>query len=620
MKKMGLRQMVLSIAGIFFCQISLGGCYFMIPAWFAAVYLQESARQFLWVCMGIGIVAGLPLSSIVKYGMALLVTAAAIHLSEWVEKRCYTVLAAASASIGTFTISVFGGIFDFRNQIGLIPALSEAVFIFGAVIVFARMCETFLGESFQMFHLQQAAAPGGVPENMDRGRLLEYARSFERLSRTFLTVQSHVRTQPEELQEIRQKVAGQVCIGCDACALCWKPENRTMQNLFSGLIAGLQEFGHVEEEIHDRLQEQCPYAVSVEQEAVRIFEQTRLNEAWYKRLTENREMIAQQFDAMAYIMQDCARGDVCRDEEEQTKRTEIRYRLKQHGIRTESIHIYENRDGYSRVSLTVRSRFGSSIPVKIITETIRDVLNVPVHGHRDNRVFVGQEETELLYEEDPAFYLVHGIAKDIMDGQAVSGDNFSVLQKEDGEAVLSLSDGMGSGTVACRESEMVLDLLERFIEAGFSKETAIGMLNSAMVIRGEEEQYSTVDLTSVDLHTGKAEFYKIGAAATFIRHKNGEVECLLSTSLPVGVNFELEMEKASRQLVDGDILVMVTDGVLECLQAERPEERFLTILSGMTVSQPGLLANKLLEQVREESGQQVPDDRMILTAAIWENL
>ena len=33
--------------------------------------------------------------------------------------------------------------------------------------------------------------------------------------------------------------------------------------------------------------------------------------------------------------------------------------------------------------------------------------------------------------------------------------------------MLGLSDGMGSGSAACKESEMVLDLVERFLEAGF---------------------------------------------------------------------------------------------------------------------------------------------------------
>ena len=35
-----------------------------------------------------------------------------------------------------------------------------------------------------------------------------------------------------------------------------------------------------------------------------------------------------------------------------------------------------------------------------------------------------------------------------------------------------LSDGMGSGEKACRDSEFVVDFVEKFLEVGFSKETS----------------------------------------------------------------------------------------------------------------------------------------------------
>lgn len=57
---------------------------------------------------------------------------------------------------------------------------------------------------------------------------------------------------------------------------------------------------------------------------------------------------------------------------------------------------------------------------------------------------------------------------------------------------------------------MVLDLVERFLEAGFSVETAIRMMNSAMVMKGADDLYSTVDLCKINLYTGMAELYKIG--------------------------------------------------------------------------------------------------------------
>lgn len=114
-----------------------------------------------------------------------------------------------------------------------------------------------------------------------------------------------------------------------------------------------------------------------------------------------------------------------------------------------------------------------------------------------------------MFYEDTKYRSVQGIARLKKDGAQISGDNFSFLELERGDLLLGLSDGMGSGSAACKESEMVLDLVERFLEAGFSVETAIRMMNSAMVMKGESDLYSTVDLCMVNLYDGAADFTRL---------------------------------------------------------------------------------------------------------------
>lgn len=104
---------------------------------------------------------------------------------------------------------------------------------------------------------------------------------------------------------------------------------------------------------------------------------------------------------------------------------------------------------------------------------------------RDSRSFVGQERITVLFVEAAAYNVLYGVRKATRQGEAVSGDNFAVFWVPDGTFYAGLSDGMGSGLKACTQSEMVLDLLEQFVEAGFSKETAIRMINSSMVLQPE---------------------------------------------------------------------------------------------------------------------------------------
>lgn len=82
---------------------------------------------------------------------------------------------------------------------------------------------------------------------------------------------------------------------------------------------------------------------------------------------------------------------------------------------------------------------------------------------------------------------------------------------------------------------------------------------------------------------------------------------------------EVEIEQAKKQLANGDFLVMVTDGVLEYLQTERPEEVLEEIISDIHTNHPKLLAKKILEKVMEYTKGEVQDDMTVLAAAIWEN-
>lgn len=81
----------------------------------------------------------------------------------------------------------------------------------------------------------------------------------------------------------------------------------------------------------------------------------------------------------------------------------------------------------------------------------------------------------------------------------------------------------------------------------------------------------------------------------------------------------MEIEQATKKLKDGDFLVMITDGVLEYLHTDRPEETMEEIISGIKTNHPGLLAKKILERVMIYTGGAVPDDMTVLAAAIWEN-
>lgn len=119
------------------------------------------------------------------------------------------------------------------------------------------------------------------------------------------------------------------------------------------MITSIWNAGKPDEVTEDALGTYCKKSRDMVEEAVQVFKRVNLNRAWYSRLLENRQVIAEQLDAMAYIMQDCAREECVLDTKERRVLSEIRYRAKEQGITIEEMHLIESVDG--RVKLLQHS-------------------------------------------------------------------------------------------------------------------------------------------------------------------------------------------------------------------------------------------------------------------------
>lgn len=556
----------------------------------------------------------LPITEMVKYFTALLVTMVVIWLAEWANKACYGWVGALAAGASTTLVSIFGGLLDIKTRTPVLIAVLEGIFIFGASMLLERVLHRFMG--WQL--IKETRSEGAPQERENREeRLLTYARSFQGLSAVFNKMDSgHDEFSPEEMGRIQNEITGKLCASCDSCALCWESPTSPLYSCLSGLIESIRLAGRPDEKVQEKLLEYCPYTGDMIEEAVNVFERARLNLAWYNRLVENREVIAQQLDAMAYIMEDCARENRDIGQENKRSLSELGYRIRERGFKLHDVRLYEKENGRWSLHIRVSAKRGC-IPLKEVTKAVNLALERPMMVHRDMKTIVGKDETRIIYEEDTALKTIQGVARLVKDGASISGDNFSFLEQEDGRLVMSLSDGMGSGARACKESELAIELIEKFLEAGFGVDTAIRMMNSAMVIKGEEDLFSTLDMSVIDLYSGRCELYKIGAAATFIKRRE-EVECILSTSLPAGVYHKLDVERDVKQLSDGEFLVMVTDGVLEYLHVPHPEETMQEIIESIDTNNPGTMAKKILERVLLFTGGRVADDMTVLVSGIWE--
>jgi stage II sporulation protein E len=141
------------------------------------------------------------------------------------------------------------------------------------------------------------------------------------------------------------------------------------------------------------------------------------------------------------------------------------------------------------------------------------------------------------------------------------------------------------------------------------------MLNTALVTGREEVKFSTVDMCVFDLYNGKCTFTKAGAALSFIKSSEG-VTSIKSTSLPIGVISDLHIDETESQLKDGDYIIMITDGVMDALPVGEQEVLLKMMIEGNTKTNPKEMAEHLLGQVLECSGEIPMDDMTILVVGL----
>jgi stage II sporulation protein E len=174
---------------------------------------------------------------------------------------------------------------------------------------------------------------------------------------------------------------------------------------------------------------------------------------------------------------------------------------------------------------------------------------------------------------------------------------------------------MGTGEAAAKDSEAVMELVEKLLCAGYSEAAAARLVNALLIQRGNKRPV-TLDLATVDLYTGNCCFTKLGAVTTFVR-RGSEVETIGADALPAGVLTEAEPTLETRELMNGDMIVMVTDGVLDALAPTDQEESMKTLLSGIESDNPREIARRILDFACRCGGKQM-DDMTVLAAGIWQ--
>jgi stage II sporulation protein E len=158
--------------------------------------------------------------------------------------------------------------------------------------------------------------------------------------------------------------------------------------------------------------------------------------------------------------------------------------------------------------------------------------------------------------------------------------------------------------------------LEKFLLAGFSPQTAVRTVNTALLLKSSRENFATLDVAIINQINGQCDFIKIGGAPSLIRSARG-LKVVQSSSPPVGILEEIEPQTFRHVLGIRNNIIMMSDGVWDVLDSvEPPEARLETLLSKFEIFDPQVVAEYILFMAKKAAGNQVPDDMCVIVAYI----
>ena len=430
-------------------------------------------------------------------------------------------------------------------------------------------------------------------------QLEDFSDAFRRLSKSFENEMEEKGLSEERLEDIFAQLSRDTCNECINCKYCWNRHYEETNESLRQILWQVGQDGSVTlSQISPDFQRRCMHLDEyVHQVEERIAgENVRLG--WHNRMSENRRVMAEQMKEIAVALKSFTINLGETEELPKERKRRILEELKKEGIKVARLSV-KKRGGYLEVMFTGACHGNHCLTKTDVAQALYRATGIMMCPARETRNVLSSTTDTMFFRQDTVYKALTGLARVAKSGESVSGDNYSFLELSGtGELLMVLTDGMGSGEMADRDSSNLIEALEYLMEAGFEKKSALRLLNTLFVANYEGKSFAT----------------------TFVKREDG-VEMIASSALPVGVDLQAEPDVAIVQLQEGDMVIMVSDGVLDSFYERNIEsdsqEEMATLIDRLYCKNANDMANQILMNTLAHSTKEASDDMSVLVAGIW---
>lgn len=312
--------------------------------------------------------------------------------------------------------------------------------------------------------------------------------------------------------------------------------------------------------------------------------------------SQTRHLVRDQFSVLSTAVKEISQSFADETRFDTQASARVSAVLSGYGINTKEV-VCSTTGPRSKIDIKAE-KTNSKISRSALTDDIENAcgykLRTPSVTHTD-------DTTLISFEKRPKYNLRMGQAQHTAEGN-LCGDKVDSFSDRDGNKIIVISDGMGTGPKAAVDGTVAAWLFSKLIAAGLGFDSSLKLANSALIVKSADETLATIDSVRINLHTGKAEFFKAGAGISLIC-KGKRLYSIGKASMPLGILREIEFDKAELKLRRGDRLLMMSDGVPQKAYGEIAEK-----LSSFNKNDPSVLAEKVVEIALKYSDLRRPDD------------
>ncbi len=272
---------------------------------------------------------------------------------------------------------------------------------------------------------------------------------------------------------------------------------------------------------------------------------------------------------------------------------------------------------------TITPMYSGNGEITHFVSVMRDMTDRKLIERQEIEMGLGASIQRKLLPEHPPRSDGYDVAGAVLPALATCGDYYDFINTRDDGLCLAVADACGHGVGPALIAVQVRAHLRSLVQTDLELNQILFEINQILVSDLDDDLFVTMAVVCVDATTGSLRWANAGHPTAYVFDTTGSVKTeLRSTGLPLGMLPGRPYTLGQGVTIQpGDVVLMITDGFLEALNADGAEfgtDRVLEVMNASVQLSAKEIVQRLHDAVREFADGHPQDDD--LTAVVFKRI